>query len=104
MNFTATLTGTQFVQFVVSNSTRIYVLDNTNQVVGIFTPTSITATTVTFNNFDIPAGGQARVVLEAQGIQVGQQRFMELRVNSYANNTYPQPLPLVTQETTTIVP
>lgn len=104
VNFTATLTGTQFVQFVVSTNTRIYVLNNLNQVVSIITPTSITATTVTFSNFLIPAGGQARVVLEAQGIQVGQQRFMELSVNSYANNTYPQPLPLVTQETTTIVP
>ena len=104
VDFTATLTGTQFVQFVVSANTRIYVLDGSGVVQNVVTPTSITATTVTFSGFTIPAGGQARVVLEAQGIQVGQQRFMELRVNSYANNTYPQPLPLSTTETTTIVP
>jgi uncharacterized repeat protein (TIGR01451 family) len=104
VNFTATLTGTQFVQFVVSANTRIYVLDSAGFVVSVVNPTSINATTVTFSNFSIPAGGQARVVLQAQGIQVGQQRFMELAVNSYANNTYPQPLPLSTTETTTIVP
>jgi hypothetical protein len=102
----ATLTGTQFVQFVNTANVRVYILNNTNTVVAILTPTAFSATSVTFSGsgFDIPAGGLARVVLEAQGIQVGQQQFLELRVVSYTNNTYPQPLPLVTQETTTIVP
>lgn len=104
VNFTASLTGTQYVGFVVSPASKLYVLDSNNTVQAIVSPTGITATTVTFSNFTIPAGGQARVVLEAQGIQVGQQRFLELKVNSYSNNTYPQPLPLMTTETTTIVP
>jgi len=98
--FTATLTGTPYVNFVTgSTNTRLYVVDNTNTVINVVSPT-ITSLQVTFSGFTIPAGGYARVVLEARGIAQGQQRFLELRVASYDGST--QPLPLITQETTTI--
>jgi len=104
VTYTATLTGPTFVNFLNTTNTRIYVLDNTtNTVVDVVTPTSVSPTSVTFSGFNIPAGGLARVVIEARGVQVGQQEYFRQEV-TYANNTYPQPLPLVTQETTTIAP
>ncbi|WP_114313186.1 carboxypeptidase regulatory-like domain-containing protein [Thermus caldifontis] len=103
VTYTATLTGTTYVNFVNSPATRIYVLDATNIVQSILSPSTFTSTSVTFSGFNIPAGGLARVVIEARGVAVGQQEYFRQEV-TYSNNTYPQPLPLVTQETTTIAP
>lgn len=103
VTYTASLTGPTYVNFINSTNTRIYVLDNTNKVVNIVIPSSFSATSVTFSGFNIPAGGLARVVIEAKGIAAGQQEYFRQEV-TYTNNTYPQTLPLVTQETTTIAP
>lgn len=104
VTYTATLTGTTFVNFINNpNTTRIYIIDSTGAVVGNLAPTAINATSVTFSGFNIPKGGLARVVIEAKGVAAGQQEYFRQEV-TYSNNTYPQPLPLVTQETTTIAP
>lgn len=103
VTYTATLTGPTYVNFVNSGATRLYVIDSGGAVQNVVSPSAFSSTSVTFSGFSIPAGGLARVVIEARGVAAGQQEYFRQEV-TYSNNTYPQPLPLVTQETTTIAP